>query len=513
MAILSAGCADPKPPALQPNDGPSLADPAPRATIEAQRIAYAEIGDREFVSLADFEPRYKKEQELPGARQMHLFRIAPDTPGAELTYTNDPTRTGTGALAIILPAAALVFQPPHHQDFSVYPLLSLALRLPTRRDDLRVTLVSDAGEWTSPRILTAEGWNTVQIDIHRLTGQEQFDVAKVTGIRLEFVTAAEPVEFTLDDILLIDNERTLEPSPKEITIHKIGLDYTVQLPGRQGEVKFIQDRDGLWRTGVHQPVVKFAAPGESLPAGEENIGRLGQYRIGAMNVLEQNPVRLRLVSEWFFPPQDGPWTPGTVRALRWEYTVYNDGRWLTQLRLNNAGGEQIGTVGISLLSRSVAWAGGGISRRLVDDDFRGPLGQWSFLRTPPGDEQEILRRNYLAPARIEPVLTTPLPAEVSGEDHFDAGQGCYVLAAAKGNCRFRIHPPEEGVLRPAFRILGPWRGEVTVNMEGLAIRDAAILPDGSAVFVLPGKLDKPTYVEVFGPVRSKPLDLNPERKD
>ena len=50
------------------------------------------------------------------------------------------------------------------------------------------------------------------------------------------------------------------------------------------------------------------------------------------------------------------------------------------------------------------------------------------------------------------------------------------------------------------RVSGPWKGPVTANCEGLAVRDLVRLPDGAVLLVLPGVCKRPRWVEVTGPV-------------
>ena len=137
------------------------------------------------------------------------------------------------------------------------------------------------------------------------------------------------------------------------------------------------------------------------------------------------------------------------------------------------------------------------------EDFIGPLEKWSYMQASEGTSKNLLLQNYLKPARI---LTT-LGRKVffaegdADRDGFDESQGCYYLGATNGQCRFKIIPPPEGLLNPVFRIYGPWENKPSVNREGLAVRNVSGLPDGSAVFLLRGKLLRPVFVEVFGKIR------------
>jgi hypothetical protein len=206
-----------------------------------------------------------------------------------------------------------------------------------------------------------------------------------------------------------------------------------------------------------------------------------------------------VANTWYFPARSGEWASLSVRRIRWTYTFYPDGRAVTHLELNNAGGRQIGTVRVRLRQRA-AWAQMGVSQEMTLQGFRGPVGRWSYQQAPVGPPQELMERNYLKPGQLRPTLAgaaAPAPGDANG-DGFDESQGCYFLRAKRGHCRFTLVPPPGGLLGPVFRVAGPYRGRVSVNREGQAIREATTLPDGSVLFVLYGLIDRPTSVEVVG---------------
>ncbi|MCD4825750.1 MAG: hypothetical protein K8S55_14250 [Phycisphaerae bacterium] len=480
--------------------GAAALTPQAKALAAEQRAAYPPAAGGKFKSLADFEPRGS----LSAARQVKWFTLYPASPRSSIAFTRQAGRTGKGSARVCLDVGgSLVFHLPDSCDISAYTLLLMAVHSSRLRDDLCVSLSSDDGEWTSARSIVKPGWNMVLIDIHRLgrlKKKGQFDAKKVRTIRLEFVDAAGPVEFLLDDVLLVNNFRRITPVPEGIRFHENGLDYSVKLPGREGTVWISRRRDGLWRMGVHQPTVKVAGPDTPLAAGGEQIALLGSHRVGQVRVVEHNAVRLRLVNTWYFPSRAGEWAMLGVRYVRWHMTFYADGRWVNDVEMNNAGGRLLGKVSIAMPGRAAGWAGGKMSRIWREDDFVGPVAHWNYILAPTGPDERIIKQNYLSPVKIETIIATK---GVYGQgdknrDGFDESQGCYVLAGWKGHCRFRIHPDPVGLIRPVFRIFGPWKRPPSVNMEGLVVRNVVLLPDGTAMFVLPGKLEKSTTIEVFG---------------
>ena len=469
-------------------------DPLPVQQVKA----YPETVTGIFLPLADFEDspdgRY-------GRDQVKHFSISPGSGQAACNFVVNQTRTGAGAMEITLPERRqLVFTLPYIRDFAGFSLLSMAVYSPAYRDDLQVTLTSREASWPSHRALLVPGWNTVLFDIRRLWSVKGFDTTDVRTLNIAFTDAAEGVGFNIDDIMLVNNTRVLEPVPAGMKLRREGLDYKLTIGGL-AEFVLAQGPDGLWRLERHQAVVQLAEPGQSFAGSAEEIELLGARKIGQVSVLENNSVRVRLASAWFFPSRAGEWASMAVRGIRWEYTFYGDGRWVTYVELNNAGGGQIGPVRI-VLPEEVASAKDTIARELVTKDLGGPVGRWSYMSAALEETGEMLQRNYLNPGKLSVTLAAAGDAAEGDvdKDGFDESQGCYFLRARAGHCRFSIVPPPGGLLNPVFRVLGGWKGKVSVNSEGLAIRHVAQLDDGSALFVLPGLVKKPTAVEVMGEV-------------
>ena len=498
-ATFAAGCgllnkpvpAGPAEPAMNPVE--------PLARQRAR--AYPEIvsGGR-FVCLADFEDE-PSPAAVAGRQQIDQFHIVPEAPGAARQFVVNITRTGVGAMEVTLPAGAqLVFELPAVRDLRPYKLLSMAVFSRTLRDDLQVTLDGDGGSWKSLRTLVQPGWNNVLLDIQRLGQAGPFDASSVRRLRLSFADAAGPVWFNLDDVMLIDNARQIQPVPPGAELSKSGLNYWLKLPGRDEPVRIEQGPDGLWRMGAIQAELRLGGSGEKLPPSGEKLDALGDRRIGQIELLEHNEIRLRLASTWYFPSRAGQWVSMTVRQIRWEYTIYGDGRCVVQGVLNNAGGREIATVGI-FTARDAAFHGGTTGRQMIVNDFAGEVGRWRYMILPQGQSGPVLAANYLHPGAIRPSVAEPdVRAAGDGDrDGFDESQGCYFLASRGGQCRFVLDPPPEGLLDPVLLLAGPWRGDVQVSSEGLAIRSVVRRPDGSALVRLGGLHRQAMAVEVSAP--------------
>ncbi len=506
VCMLLAGCR------LAPQEvPPRSASPAPDPLPVQQLRAYGEAATGLFVSLADFEDSPAG----PGRRQIRQFTIVrrPGLPSDHPTDPNAPaaakperkfvvniTRTGAAAMEVTLPVGSeLVFTLPYPRDFSRHTLLSLAVYLEMIRDDLEVTLVSDAGRWRCHPALLEAGWNNVLLDIRELRSAARFDAKAVRQIRIGFAHAGGPVTFNLDDVLLIDNRRRLEPAPAGVTATVSGLDYTISLPGWSRRFVLGRADDGLWRLGDDQTVIELAPPGHRLTGRAERTELMGGRRTGQVELIECNPIRLRLASTWRFPARSGEWASPATRQIRWEYTFYGDGRWVAHVEVNNAGGREIGSVRLSPPAEAV-WSDGTTGEISVEP-FAGPVGRWSYLMAPPGPQQEPMQRAYVDPPAVTAHLSAQPPdgAEDTPPAAFDASQGCYILAARGGRCRFTVRPSPAGAAWPVFRVAGAWAGPVSVTCAGAAIRNVAALADGSILFALPGPIATPLSVEVIGP--------------
>jgi hypothetical protein len=187
-----------------------------------------------------------------------------------------------------------------------------------------------------------------------------------------------------------------------------------------------------------------------------------------------------------------------IPQIRWQHTFYADGRHVTHVEINNAGGE--GLRGAELSSdEPVAWFGHGLSAILAAETPGETVLRFDYLRAPSGPEAALLEQNYLAPAYVVAVLADRWPDDGQPRtNHFNPATGCYELASRTGQCRLQLIPPPEGLLRPTFRISGPWEGPVCANCSGIPVQNVVSLSDGSVLFTLDRRITTPAVVEVSG---------------
>ncbi len=473
-----------------------------------QARAYAETVTGRFVSLADFEDsplpggRFSKVSIRRGHNQVRHFSILPAA--GRRKFVVNITRTGAGAMeATLPPASALVYRLPVAYDFSRYTLLMLAIYSRNIRDDLTVRISTDRAGWESGPVLLRPGWNNVLIDLQRLKTMKDFDTRDVRSISLRFPASREPVCINIDDIMLIDNRREIAPLPEGMRLFKNGLDYILFLRHRARPVRISQSNDGLWRLGADQAIIKLAADirlasPEDGSLLRESLEIMGRRRIGEAKILENNAIRLRLSNTWYFPESAGQWLSMSVRRIHWEYTFYRDGRWVTDVTINNAGGKVISSVRITVPQEAV-FSDGRRGRVRHERQFAGSVGRWSFLIAPETTHRKRYEANYAGPGRVKIRIGGLDEAEGDTDgDGFDQSQGCYCLRAKAGHCRFMLVPDDMGLAGAVIRVAGRWNSDVTANSEGLALRNLLRLTDGSVLFVLPEIANRPKWVEVTG---------------
>jgi hypothetical protein len=384
----------------------------------------------------------------------------------------------------------------------------MALYSEALRDDLQVTLVSRQGRWTSGRTLVTPGWNNVMIDIQRLADSKNFSTTSVREVRIGFADAIGDVTFNLDDIMLIDNRRRIEPTPPGIVLLKRGLDYELTLPGAKKPITLTQSSDGLWRLTGRRNTLQLSSSPDKLSGLNEELSVMGRRKVGRVEILEHNKQRIRLANTWYFPTRAGEWASLAIRQIKWTSAIYPDGAWITNIAINNAGGSEIRQVGL-FLDRKAAWDTGAIATERIDSNFTGPIARWNFMSPSPRSDQRIAMDQYINPGRIEMQMgrRDVHPDGDANKDRFDESIGCYRLSANRaGHCRFTFHPPAGGKRNAVFHITGPWGKTVSVNAAGLAIRDITRLPDGSVLFSLPGEAKSPRRIEVTG--KPKALEAN-----
>ena len=497
VCVLLAGCGV-SPPVKPPPEPENTPDPLPLQ----QSRAYGETVTGLFVSLVDFEDAHDGPK---GHSQVEQFSIAPSDKRGRRKFVVNITRTGIGAMEATLgPKAKLNFASRDIHDFTGYTLLTMALYSEALRDDLQVTLVSESGSWTSHRTLVTPGWNNVLIDIQRLARVKGFSITSVREVHIAFADAVGDVTFNLDDIMLIDNRRTLKPTPPGIKLFKRGLDYELTVPGHKKPIALAQSADGLWRLARRQGIVRLSSNDKPLTGGVEDLAIMGDRKVGRVEIVEHNKLRLRMASTWYFPTRAGEWASLAIRQIRWEYTIYANGTWITNVELNNAGGKEIRKVGL-FIGEPAAWDDGAAGSERIEPNFTGPVARWNYMFASPGASQRSEFEQYHQPGRIEIQMgrSDVRPPGNADANRFDESRGCYYLSANRaGHCRFTFHPGRTARRNAVFHVIGPWDKTVSVNAAGMALRQITRLPDGSVLFVLPGRVTTPKRIEVTGKPRT-----------
>ncbi len=479
---------------------PSLTPKNDMQIVNEQAHAHPLLHKAEFLSLADFE--HRGDQDVK--RQLDWFR-AENPNGQTRLGLSTQAVSGKGSLEMRLARGEAVrFKFPETLDASDYWLVQLSVWLPQRRDDLQLTFHSRAGSWASPRAQLDAGWNDLSLgltEIKRLTNVGRFDVRSITGITFRLTNLAAPLTIRLDDILLLNNARRIDSTPARIGLWQWGGDYALKLPGWPKALRIERGPGGLWRIGKYNPSVTCGM-GESPTRPASTF--LGVHRLGQLKIIERNRIRLRMESKWLFPLRHGAWMPVSMRYLRSRWTFYPDGRWVTELTMNNSGGELMKSLRVRLPIKAAWSARKTISTEWLTDRHVGPLRSWSYLLAPSASAEELYRA-YLAPAKLDVAYGkyVYVTGDVMG-DAFDESQGCYVVGGRNGQCRFSLRSRAAKLAPSVVRVLGPWTTAPTVRVDGGVVDTVELLDDGSALFLIETISAAKVTVNVRGSLQSIP---------
>ncbi len=487
-------------PVAPPSLSASLTPKTDVQIVTEQGHAHPSLLQAEFLSLADFE--HRGDQDVK--RQIDWFRLENPNGRSRLALSSQAV-SGHGSLQVNLARnEAIRFTFPEILDASDYWLIQLSVWLPQRRDDLQLTFHSRAGAWSSPRAQLDAGWNDLSLgltEMKRLTNVGRFDVRSITGITIRFTDLTAPLLFRLDDILLLNNARRIQSTPAKVGLWQWGGDYALKLSGWAKPLRIERGHDGLWRIGTYQPVVTCGR-GESPTRPASDF--LGVHRLGQLKIIERNRVRLRMESTWLFPLRRGAWMPVSMRYLRCRWTFYPDGRWVTELAMNNSGGELMNSLRVRLpikaarSTRKMIWNVCLVNRNV------GPVRRWCYLLAPPASAA-AMRKTYLAPAKLAVAYGkyVYVTGDVMG-DAFDESQGCYVVGGRNGQCRFSLQSRDATLAPSVVRVLGPWTIAPTVRVDGGLVDTVELLADGSALFLIDTTTAAKVKIEVRGTMQAIP---------
>jgi hypothetical protein len=505
LATLAAGCGAPAKLAAPVDSAESAARDRrfARPILVQQLRAYPETATGLFVCLADFEPGVSLQAaQRQAARFSVLAAEGANAPRGRTAFTVQLSRTGSGALRVDLPPGGRLRMACGEApwDFREHTLLSVAVHSQRPRDDLAVTLIGPRRSWSVRPGLLEPGWNTVEVDLQNARGQ--VDLSSIRGLEISLIHAAESHRLHLDDVMLINNRRRIEPVPTGMKLDKTGGNYTLQLPGWPQPLWLNRGADGLWRfENPAAGVQVLAGPPQAQDDEEtaaERLSAMGPNRIGRVRILESNRIRLRIENAWFFPERGGIWAAeDAVPQIRWLHTFYRDGRWVVEFHLRTAGALDV---------QAVRFAGQMPLRWFPEPQRSAGKDSWPVrggslrlrgLLEPPTPIGGDFTRQYLQPGRLAARLGTVAETPVPGG--FDPSEGCYRIAAERGHCRFLFQPPASGAVNPVFRVGGPFDEMPVIHADGLALREKVLLEDGSVLFVLGGQVLQGRRVEVRAP--------------
>jgi len=362
LILLLSGCALDK--ALPP---PAVSD-IPLPIQQAKR--YPDLTTGRFLVLADME----------SPEQKNLFQLDPG--GGSIKRTRKKAATGRFGLEVELgqknpEKRKLLFTRGLPADWTDFRLLIISVWVPRPRDDFRLTLRSGQRliqKFTVPICTLRKGWNTVKVDLGLL--KEKVELLAIRAIEIQFVNAAPTDVFVLDDVMLVDNRRTIYRDPPDVpdafSVRIEGDRLHVRRGGRF-EYRFgprVSPEPGGPITGVqrHCLTAAFCLADDpdarrNLLGGQEGLGPIpaaletqtadlawwGTRAWSQWRLLEANAVRAVVQLDWSCFDHLPQWLTGQTADLKWRYTLYRDGSIFYQLHIpTERGGRRVKQLALRL---------------------------------------------------------------------------------------------------------------------------------------------------------------------
>lgn len=332
--------------------------------LKRMQETYADLESGRFISLADFES--------PG--QVALFRTAgPEgsedgRPQPSLSILRSRNETGAGSLKARLEHAAdrLLLDGRRSEqlalvhDWRDYALLLMSVYGPPGGAALEFSVQSGAEapiQW-SRTINVAPGWNLFRLDVDTIG--DAIDLADVRALAWRARQAATPVEFYLDDLILVDNTRHLvgeNGAPQELYVFTRGRRIHVGVRNRF-ELAFADGLIVAWRGSGGEnladigglgpwpvPLSPDWSDGADVAVAYDDpqlFASWGPAVATVQRLNEVSPFRVVIEGRWRFadpataPPTDQP-ASAALPGHTWQYVVYASGR--LHVRVTSSPGE------------------------------------------------------------------------------------------------------------------------------------------------------------------------------
>jgi hypothetical protein len=345
------------------------------------RRTYPDLASGRFVIVADFE----------SVDQGAIFRLSPPTAAGYVAIVTEKAKpeTGAGALKVRLTTTdqALVIEDTDQgpwtlpRDWRRFHLLLFSVWSPRAMHGMTFTARSGPGQtiaYQRDDLVLQEGWNLIRLDIGEM--RDHIDIADVRYLQIGFQRLDRPIEFYLDDIVLVDNSAdvlaTPDAQPGELYCRTEGRRIRVGAVNAF-EVVFAQGRIVQWFDLRHDPdrirnltgrgplgPMPIPLPPDAAVAEREiDLQTLALDEPAAeilQGIVEANAIRVVVWGRWRFgSPQAASSDPTADRYCEWTYTVYPTGSIYLEFAARFAKDE---TTPSSQYGYALAWS--------ADDGFR-----------------------------------------------------------------------------------------------------------------------------------------------
>ncbi|MEP0846253.1 MAG: hypothetical protein HRF50_05455 [Phycisphaerae bacterium] len=352
---MTAGCAG----SLFGRRPATSADPAMESARARLRRVYADLSSGRFRVIADFSTV----EQARGFRVPSAGGVAAEREQPSVSLLHGRDETGAGALRATLGRSDTLELASGDErglgslpaDWQPYALLLMSIHGPP--DGLRVELTvrgaDGAASW-SRTLAVQPGWSLQRIDLGDVA--QQIDLAHVGSLVWRLPDAAEPTPFLLDDLVLVDNSRTVLGNPEregELYVLERGRRLCVGCGGRF-ELAFSAGVIVGWNepgrpnltvpTGLGPwpvPLPDDWSRGRAAPVAYDDpalYAAWGERVSAAQTLAESSPLRAVVRGWWrFSTPAEGDAPAASGPEHSWRYTIYPSGAVYVWVSSESAG--------------------------------------------------------------------------------------------------------------------------------------------------------------------------------
>lgn len=315
-------------------------------TMDRMIAAYEDLASRKFRVLADFE----------SPEQGTLFHVEPPGAAGAVEISTDRARseTGVGALRMALGSSAqrlVAVETPEAawalvRNWSDYHLLIFSVFSPRPLSGFSLSIASGTENpltYVHSHVFLNQGWNLVRLDLADVG--EQVNLGDVRQIQFWCEPLESPVDLFLDDLVLVDNARTVfgpaEPQPGDLYVRSQGRRIVAGAADRF-EVIFARGRIRQWFDLGRDPqrVSNLAGPASlgplpvvipaeaSAAISADDMAQWAGLGPGVevfQTLADSLPLRVVIQAECRFGSADARANDKSPYH-HWRYTIYADGR-------------------------------------------------------------------------------------------------------------------------------------------------------------------------------------------